>query len=474
MEEEKLDCLPMDRVDTVEPFRRPPVRTKPSFVKSPFGRNPELVGRTIEEMVAPNDPVRIVKRLACLISMESLYRDLKLIGGPCYEPRRLMALWIFALWDGVRSSRQIEKHCLFDVRYMYLMDGLTPDHTTICRFRRSLGDDMDKLIAETIEFGIHENLVDFGTATLDGTKLPSASSQWRKYRVEASEADGDPEESPKDPGNGDSGCHSSDPEAAVQRLTLGGFAYGYNGQALVDAKSGMTLATHVSNCASDAAELIPVIDKCLELYEILPDKLACDGGYDSATNAEALALSGVEAWIPGKDEKWSWKGDEEGNPVCPAGKQPSCSCSFVRPSGVHVTRLEVEGCKTCLLLETCKKSGRRTISFPSHVDIKYHVMLRDRYRECESTAKEMRLTRAQTSELLFAVIKDRFKLRRLLLRGVDGAKIEFALAALAQNFWILARNLGKALLNCLKRLLLDLFKVVLSTFSIQTSKLARC
>jgi hypothetical protein len=101
-------------------------------------------------------------------------------------------------------------------------------------------------------------------------------------------------------------------------------------------------------------------------------------------------------------------------------------------------------------------------------------MLRDRYRECESTAKEMRLTRAQTSELLFAVIKDRFKLRRLLLRGVDGAKIEFALAALAQNFWILARNLGKALLNCLKRLLLDLFKVVLSTFSIQTSKLARC
>jgi hypothetical protein len=342
----------------------------------------------------------------------------------------------------LRSSRAIEKRCRVDVRYMFLMDGLRPDHATICRFRRTLGEQMDSLIAQTVGLAASQGIAEFKTATIDGARLASAATQWRKYRKEAAEADGDSDENE---GGGDSGegqKPSSDPEARVQRLTSGGFVYGYNGQALVDAKSGMVLSTHMSNCASDAAELIPTLDKCLEMHGELPEKAVADAGYDTPANAEALALSGVEGWVAPKDEKWQWTADEQGNPVCLAGQTPKKESSFKRPSGVNVTRLKVKGCKTCSMQEECKAKAHQTISFPSDVNISHQVMLRDRYAKSEEEAKRMRRLRAQTAELTFAIIKERFKLRRLLLRGIKGAEIEFNLAALALNFMILKRKLA--------------------------------
>jgi transposase len=431
----------------------------------------ELIGRTMTEMVGPDDPVRLIKPLMRLVNLEEFTKELKLIGGASYEARRLLVLWIFGLWDGERVSRKIEKRCKNDVRYIYLMDGLTPDHTTINRFRKALGKKrLKQLMTETIALGLAAGIVGLDIATLDGTKLPSAGSQWRKYldEAEAANADLDEDEAQIAPvseaetktdakkrAKSTPRKASSDPEARTQRLTQGGFAYGYNGQALVDSTSGMILTTHVTNCASDSGQLTVAMNECLEMYGELPGKIATDAGYDTPANAEAVAECGVEGWIPSKEKRSVFTPSEEGRPVCPAGIEASHPETF-KKNGVQVIRLSVRACPGCALRESCNAKDSKTITFPAQVDISHQLRQRERAKSDE--AKEMRGIRASTSELAFAHMKGKLGLRRLLLRGLDGAYTEFTMAALARNFMILARELGaEGIAKLIEQLQLRLF-----------------
>jgi transposase len=259
--------------------RRVPTRQIPALRKAPVSfSQPELLPRSVEEMVGPDDPVRLIILAIALLDVSELMKRLPLQGGVAYDPRLLLGIWMFGLWDGERSSRKLEKRCRTDVRYLLLTGGLVPDHVTLCRFRRSLGPELDSLLAQTVALASASGLAPMRRASLDGTRLPGAGSQWARMRKEAEQADEDGLE-PLDPGP--KGKPRSDPDAKVQKLASGGYVLGYNAQALVDCEAGIVLATHVSNVAGDASLLIPTLDRCLETNQDVPAELLADGGYDT-------------------------------------------------------------------------------------------------------------------------------------------------------------------------------------------------
>ena len=53
-------------------------------------------------------------------------------GGAAYNPTGMLALLLYCYCKGVRSSRQIEDRCEYDVACRVIMCQLVPDHCTIC------------------------------------------------------------------------------------------------------------------------------------------------------------------------------------------------------------------------------------------------------------------------------------------------------------------------------------------------------
>ena len=71
------------------------------------------------------------------IDLTGIYSDYRPDGwgASAHEPAMMTALLVYAYCVGVRSSRQIERACHFDVAFRVIAANQTPDHTTISRFR---------------------------------------------------------------------------------------------------------------------------------------------------------------------------------------------------------------------------------------------------------------------------------------------------------------------------------------------------
>jgi len=100
---------------------------------------------------------------------------------------------------------------------------------------------------------------------------------------------------------------AGDPKANAQRnftdpdshILKGGDGWiqGYNCQAAVDGDHQIIVAVAVSNQASDAPHLDPMIVRIVANTGQLPEKLIADAGYCSTANIEASEQRGLDAYI---------------------------------------------------------------------------------------------------------------------------------------------------------------------------------
>ncbi|MGL6134548.1 MAG: transposase [Prochlorococcaceae cyanobacterium] len=100
---------------------------------------------------------------------------------------------------------------------------------------------------------------------------------------------------------------AGDPKAKAQRnftdphshILKGGDGWiqGYNCQAAVDGDHQIIVAVGVSNQASDAPHLEPMIERIVANTGQLPEKLIADAGYCSTANIEASEQRGLDAYI---------------------------------------------------------------------------------------------------------------------------------------------------------------------------------
>jgi len=82
-----------------------------------------------------------------------------------------------------------------------------------------------------------------------------------------------------------------------------GWIQGYNCQAAVDGDHQVIVAVGISNQASDAPHLLPMVEQIKANTGQLPDKLITDAGYCSTDNIEACELRGIDAYISTSRQK---------------------------------------------------------------------------------------------------------------------------------------------------------------------------
>ena len=97
-----------------------------------------LFPQSIEDYVAPNDPVRAYNAFVEALDFNALEIEIDphQVGNSEYDPKAMLKLFVYGYSYGTKTSRKLERETHHNLSFIWLMGGLKPDHKTIAEFRR--------------------------------------------------------------------------------------------------------------------------------------------------------------------------------------------------------------------------------------------------------------------------------------------------------------------------------------------------
>lgn len=147
-----------------------------------------------EVIIPADDSVRLLSEISEGLDYTELYKAYSSRGrNPVVEPRIMFKILVYGYMNELYSSRKIEKACLRDINFMWLLGGENaPDHSTINRFRKNkLGECMEGLFYQFIKELNQIGEINYENIFIDGTKIEANANKytfvWRKA-VEKNEA----------------------------------------------------------------------------------------------------------------------------------------------------------------------------------------------------------------------------------------------------------------------------------------------
>jgi len=136
----------------------------------------------LEDFVGAQAMVRVVDAFVGSLDMGGLgFRRSRpaRTGRPGYDPRDLLALYLYGYANDVRSSRRLEQECRRNVEVMWLLHQLTPDFKTIADFRKDNGPAFVAACRAFVAFCLEHELVTTRSVVLDGSKFQAVASPKR-------------------------------------------------------------------------------------------------------------------------------------------------------------------------------------------------------------------------------------------------------------------------------------------------------
>jgi transposase len=370
---------------------------------------PALFSEPWEDLIPLGHEVRLMRDIFDALDLEFLKEVYGVQGGVAYDPRRLLAVVLYGIGDGVRSTRQLQEHCRFDNRYRFLMDGLTPDDRTFGRFLERLNDEPEKIMKEVLQFA--QDRITLRVVSVDGTKLKGSVSQYKKAL---------------------DGIEISDPDASRMKDRTGYFN-GFNCCSAVDADSGLIVGVSVSQDAADWHQLEPVLDSVEALSGRNPEAVVADSGFENFANADLCASRKIESHLAPNPKIWpGWEVAETGQVICPQGHALVAKDLYFNRHQRY-QRYRIPQCSSCPLRATCLtgKMTYRTLSAPEGVDPSARILNFHRARSDEGLYLLAR--RGQWSETPHAQLKHNDGIRQFQRRGLGKVRVEFLLWAISYN-----------------------------------------
>lgn len=98
-------------------------------------------------------------------------------GSAPYHPATLLSLSIYGYVTGCFSSRKIERATYDSLAFRYLACNRHPDHDTLATFRRRFSSDFEAVFVQVLQVARENQLSQFGSASLDGTKIHANASR---------------------------------------------------------------------------------------------------------------------------------------------------------------------------------------------------------------------------------------------------------------------------------------------------------
>ncbi len=147
-----------------------------------------LLPKTIEEYVAPDNPIRFIDAYVNTLYMEKLgfaHSTPQTLGRPAYNPKDLCKLYLYGGLNHIRSSRKLERECKTNLEAIWLLKGLAPDFKTIADFRKDNASAIGNLFKEFVAFLKDLSLYGAKQIVVDGTKLRAVNSNDKAFTQRA-------------------------------------------------------------------------------------------------------------------------------------------------------------------------------------------------------------------------------------------------------------------------------------------------
>jgi transposase len=140
-----------------------------------------------ERKISDSDSVRLLDEIIDGMDLSELHHAYSHIGRPsATNPRTMLKVLVYANMQGIYSSRDIEKSCIRDINFMWLLNGeKAPNYREISRFRSNRLSEC----AENLFYQLVKNLSEIGEINfehlfVDGTKIEANANKysfvWKK------------------------------------------------------------------------------------------------------------------------------------------------------------------------------------------------------------------------------------------------------------------------------------------------------
>jgi len=307
-----------------------------------------LLPPSLQEWVPKGDLAWFVLDAVKQMDLSEYYKGYRTDGSGAagFDPSVMVAILLYAYCVGERSSRKIERLCERDVAFRVVAANLTPDHSTISRFRKDHREAIGKLFTEILRICGEAGLVKGGVVAIDGTKIEANASlaanrthdrlrnEVEKILDEADAIDkaedalygegkrGDelpeiakreeeeresgqkksgrkPKEPDKNP-DAEAKANVTDPESRIMK-TRKGYVQGYNAQTAV-AEGQIIISAGVTQEENDVGQMHPMPGKAKKELKAAGiagemEHALFDAGYCSEDNLSKLAKDGPEVFV---------------------------------------------------------------------------------------------------------------------------------------------------------------------------------
>ncbi len=280
-------------------------------------------------------------------------------GKPPYHPRDLAALYLYGMLHRIRSSRQLEDACHSRLDVIWLMQGQTPDHSTIADFVGKHGKALRKLFRDALQVLIRAKLVKLSHVAIDGSKVEANAGRnsvrgeekirsWQAHldeRIAALEqewADNEKREASlfgeNNPWTNAPGkdakkasaqlrrkqeklkqaleqlerrqeahvgskppkriASTTDPDSRSMKDKEGRSKPNFNTQVGVDDACGAIVAADVNDETDDSGQLTPMVEQVVENCGDKPSSVSADSQYNTGPDLAAMEERKIDGYLP--------------------------------------------------------------------------------------------------------------------------------------------------------------------------------
>ncbi len=454
----------------------------------------------IEQLIPQEHAARNVWEILGRLDLSRFLGEVKSVEGHAgrnlWEPRLLIAIWIYAYSRGISSAREIERQCAYEPALRWLTGLKVVNHHTLSDFRVQHGEALQNLFVQVLGILAMERLISLERVTVDGTKVRACvnkktfsrshkirehlklarehieelqreeaeqekrgrraaarkrATRERVERLEEALAEVERLQAEKK-GERDKPCQASVSDADAQFMWTSdhGLAPSYNVQLVTDAMQKLIVDVEVSKQPSDSYHLLPALDRVERQFGAYPRQAIADGDYTKREAVMGAAERGVDyygSWGAASEDRLPYGIDAAYHParfqyderqdvlICPEGKH-----LFRRSSReeagvqVHLFVAPRQDCQACAKRTLCTPRNRM-LKHGRGVTVRVEHESVERYHAKMQTAKAKQIyqQRAPVAEFPHAWLKDKLKWVRLRCRGLTKARAEAFWACLTYN-----------------------------------------
>lgn len=335
-------------------------------------------------------------------------------GRKAYHPADLLKILVYGYFNGLSSSRKMERECGRNIELKWLTSDLVPDHKTISDFRKDNPEMIKGLFKYLIRIFKEQGLVTGKGIAVDGSKikayaiqeidvasiehkLENIEEQVQRYLEQMAAMDQSEDEleeiskvkasMAKDiermkeefskyeehledlKNNGEKKICTTDPEAKVMRGRYGKY-WGYNVQTAVDTENHLITKIKVTDNQNDKGLLTQMIKESEEICGHKTEEALADGGYYKINEVENLEKKGTKCYVAinrtcsqARDEAngiaFTYN-KEEDQYYCNQGKELKYARKKVI-DGKEVRVYKGMECGGCLMKNICTKGEQRMV-----------------------------------------------------------------------------------------------------------------